>query len=292
MQTQDLIAVILQAHAALRREADLSPRNPAINDVLSALVAGILPGCPPEAEREVLDHPGVRAVRGELIARLAVAEGEMERCWAETFCARASLAPADLADFTYWDCYLNLVAAELGALPADLGLGKGESIAFVGAGPLPLSAILVHLATDARVTCIDRDPRACRLACELCRKAGLTGIEIACASGAGYDYAPHPVVFIASLVPDKAGVMRCIRERCPQAVVALRSAAGLCTLLYEPVDEAELAAMGCGFLRRTGYNPQVINTTLFYEAASALHRGALRPAPAASPDRLDPALQP
>jgi hypothetical protein len=75
-------------------------------------------------------------------------------------------------------------------------------------------------------------------------------------------------------------------------VVALRSAHGLCTLLYDPVDEAELAAMGCGFLRRTGYNPQVINTTLFYEAAPALHRGALRPAPAASPDRLDPALQP
>jgi hypothetical protein len=216
----------------------------------------------------------------------------MERCWGETFCARASLAPADLADFTYWDCYRNLVAAELGALPAGLDLGKGESIAFVGAGPLPLSAILMHLSAGARVTCIDRDPRACGLACELCRKAGLTGVEIACAPGASYDYAPHPVVFVASLVPDKAEVMRCIRERCPHAVVALRSADGLCTLLYDPVDETELAAMGCGFLRRTGYNPQVINTTLFYEAAPALHRGALRPAPAASPDRLDPALQP
>jgi nicotianamine synthase-like protein len=292
MQKQDLIACILQAHAALRRETDLSPRNPAINDALSALVASILKGCPPDEEREVLDHPDVRAVRAELIDRLAIAEGEMERCWGETFCARASLAPADLADFTYWDCYRNLVAAELGTLPAGLDLGKGESIAFVGAGPLPLSAILMHLSTGGRVTCIDRDPRACRLACELCRKAGLTGVEIACALGARYDYAPHPVVFVASLVPDKAEVMRCIRERCPHAVVALRSADGLCTLLYDPVDETELAAMGCGFLRRTGYNPQAINTTLFYEAAPALHRGAVRPAPAASPDRLDPALQP
>jgi hypothetical protein len=279
MQKEDLIACILQTHEALRHATDLSPRNPVISCALTLLVRGILDGCPPDEARDVLDHPGVRGVRGELIEALTLAEGEMEKCWAETFCARASLSPADLADFTYWDCYRNLVAAELSTLPTDLGLGKGQSIAFVGAGPLPLSAILMHLSTGCTVTCVDRDPRACVLACELCRKAGLTGIEVTCAGGARYDYARHPVVLIASLVPDKGEVMRCIRERCPHAVVALRSAEGLRTLLYDTVDEAELAAMGCGYLRRTGHNPQVINTTLFYEAAPAPHRSVSQPVP-------------
>jgi nicotianamine synthase-like protein len=274
MKKEDLIACVLHAHEALDRETDLSPRNPVINRALSALVHGILEGCPPADVKDVVDDPGVRAIRGELIGKLAAAEGEMERCWGEMLCARASLAPTDLADFIYWDCYRDLVAAELGKLPADLGLGKGQSIAFVGAGPLPLSAIILHAGTGLRVTCIDCDPRACRIACELCRKAGLPGIDIACAGGAAYDYAGHPVVFIASLVPDKGKVMRCIRERCPRAVVGLRSAEGLCSLLYDQVDEMELEAMGCGFLGRTGYNPQVINTTLFYEAVPAAPAGA------------------
>ncbi len=274
MKKEDLIACVLEAHEALGRETDLSPRNPVVNDALSVLVRSILEGCPPDDVTDVLDDPGVCAIRGELIERLAVAEGEMERCWGEMLCARARLAAADFEDFIYWDCYRHLVGAELGNLPPGLDLGKGQSIAFVGAGPLPLSAIIMHLSTGSKVTCIDRDPRACSLACELCRKAGLTGIDIACACGARYDYADNPVVFIASLVPEKGKVMRCIREKCPHAVVALRSAEGLCSLLYDPVDETELAAMGCGFLGRTGYNPQVINTTLFYEATTAAQRNS------------------
>jgi hypothetical protein len=273
MKKEDLVACVLRAHEALGRETDLSPRNPVINDMLSALVRGVLEGCPPDDVKDVLNDPGVRAIRGELIERLAVAEGEMERFWGAMLCARASLAAADFADFTYWDCYRHLVGAELGNLPpGGFDLGKGQSIAFVGAGPLPLSAIIMHLSTGWKITCIDRDPQACSLACKLCRKAGLIGIDIACACGAGYDYTKHPVVFIASLVSEKAKVMQCVREKCPHAVVGLRSAEGLCSLLYEPVDEAELAEMGCGFLGRTVYNSQVINTTLFYEAVPASQR--------------------
>lgn len=272
MKKGDLIACVLRAHEALGSEADVSPRNPVINDALSALVRGILEGCPPDEVRDVLDDPGVRAIRGKLIERLAVAESEMERCWSETFCARGRLEAADFEDFIYWNCYRHLVGAELGNLPPSLDLGQGQSIAFVGAGPLPLSAIIMHLSTGRRVTCIDRDPRACGLACELCRRAGLTGIDVACACGAGYDYASNPMVFIASLVPEKGKVVRCIREKCPHAVVALRSVEGLCSLLYDPVDEVELAAMGCGFLGRTRYIPQAINMTLFYDAAPAVQR--------------------
>jgi hypothetical protein len=70
-------------------------------------------------------------------------------------------------------------------------------------------------------------------------------------------------------VSEKAKVVARVREACPDALIALRSAEGPCTLLYDPLDEAELEAMGCALRVRTGYDPQVINTTLFYQADPA-----------------------
>jgi hypothetical protein len=98
-------------------------------------------------------------------------------------------------------------------------------------------------------------------------------------------------VIVASLVPDKTRVMRRIRATQPAAVVALRSAEGLCTLLYDPLDEAELDALGCRYLGRTRHNPRAINTTLLYAAAPVRHR----PPPAADgemPDERRPEIAP
>ena len=268
MRGDGLIACVLRAHAVLERESDLSPANPRINAALSALVRGVMQGCdsPAEAAR-VLATPSITAIRAELVRRLALAEGALERHWAGVFSQRDGLTAANLPEFPYWDCYRSLVEAELACLRPYLALGTAESLAFVGGGPLPLSAVLLHAATKLRVACVDADSGACSLAQALLRKAGLTGIEVRCAAGADHEYAPHPVVLVASLVQDKAQVMRRIRATRPEAVVGLRSAEGLCTLLYEPVDEAQIEALGCGYLGRTAPNPRAINTTLLYEAS-------------------------
>jgi hypothetical protein len=279
MQGDDLIACALRAHEVLGRESDLSPLNPRINAALSALVQGVMDGGPPGEAARVLTDPRIGSIRAALVQRLALAEGAMERHWARGFCQRRALTAADFGEFTYWDCYRHLVETELGSLGPHLGLGNAEGFAFVGAGPLPLSAILMHVSTGLKVTCLDVDAEAYSLAQVLVRRAGLTGIEVRCTGGAHYDYAPHPVVIIASLVPDKAEVMRCVRATRPGGLVALRSAEGLCTLLYDPVDETELAALGCGYLGRTRHNPRVINTTLLYEATPVRRKasnGALR----------------
>src|SRR5262249_10302472 len=147
-----------------------------VNAALSGLVRGIMDGCPPGGARAVLDDPDVQAIRGGLVAALAVAEGEMERFWGEELCSRADLSVSDFRDFAYWDCYRNLSENELRSLPrrprlgqgvgekVSEGLGEGQSIAFVGAGPLPLSAIIMHARANLRITCIDRNPRACHIA--------------------------------------------------------------------------------------------------------------------------------
>jgi hypothetical protein len=296
MTKDELVVRVLEAHETLHGQADLSPRNPKVNAALSALVHGIMEGCPPGEVKDVLDDPAVRAIRGELVAKLAIAEGEMERCWGELFCARAHMPVADFRDFIYWDCYRHLVENELRTLPHRLRPATGQSIAFVGAGPLPLSAIIMQARTGLRMTCIDVDPRACSLAQALCHKAGLADIDVICARGESYDYRNCPVVFIASLVRDKGRVVARARETRLRALVALRSAEGLCTLLYDPVDENQLEAAGCRLAGRTRYIPQAINTTLFYEVAPALQgkahggRAALAgPAPLLAAPRWCPA---
>jgi hypothetical protein len=273
MPEGDLIACVLRAHEVLERESDLSPSNPRINTALSALVGAVLAGggTPDEVGR-LLAAPRIAAIREVLVRRLALAEGAMERHWARAFAQHARLTTADLAAFPYWDCYRWLIEAELGCLRPYLALGKAESLAFVGAGPLPLSAIFMRAGTGLRVTCVDADAEACSLAREVCAKAGLTGIDVRLADGADHEYAPHPVVIVASLVPNKVQVIRRIRATQRAAVVGLRSVEGLCTLLYEPVDEAEIAALGCGYLGRTAPNPRAINTTLIYEATAVRSR--------------------
>ncbi|HEX5959292.1 MAG TPA: nicotianamine synthase family protein [Hyphomicrobiaceae bacterium] len=275
MPTGRLIAIINEAYAALNSESDFSPANRRINAALSALVQGVMgagvhAGGPGDDPAGVLEHPEVRPITATLRHRLALAEGAMERWWARRLTALGCVGIGDLARFPYWDCYRTLVAAELHRLPPGLKLHPGESVAVVGAGPLPLTAVLVHrLAGGLPVTCIDIDPEACRLARALIGKVGLAGLAVRCIDGARHDYASHPVVLVASLVPGKVANVRRIQATRPRALVALRSAEGLCTLLYEPVDEAAIVALGCGLLARTGHNPRVINTTLFYDAGAA-----------------------
>jgi nicotianamine synthase-like protein len=269
MKGDELVACVRAAHATLHRETDLSPRNRRINAALGALVDGVLAARSRGEAAAVLADPGLQALRGGLLEKLAVAEGEMERHWSERLSARAGLAAADLAGFVYWDCYRHLVEDELWCLPRLSGLTAGERISFVGAGALPLSAILMHVRTGIEVTCIDTDPHACRLARALCDRLGLAAIDVKCAHGADCDYERSRVVLVASLVPEKAEVVARVRQVSPAALIALRSAEGLSTLLYAPVDEPALEAMGCTLLGRTGYNPRAINTTLVYEPLSS-----------------------
>ena len=268
MKQEELIALVLKAHETLCGESDLSPHNPRINDTLGLLVDSMTAGRASGDVGSVLGHPAIRAVQGELLGRLALAESKMESHWSKLLCARAGLAAGDLKVFRYWSCYRDLVAGELRNFLPFLRSGERHLIAFVGAGALPLSAILMHTQIGAEVACIDSDPHACRRARTLCTRLGLAGITVRCADGVEWDYARSSVVFIASLVPEKAKVAARIRQTAPRALIAVRSAEGLCTLLYEAVDEVELEAMGCELVARTGAIPHVVNTTLLYESSS------------------------
>lgn len=91
--------------------------------------------------------------------------------------------------------------------------------------------------------------------------------------GEAHSYASHPVVLIASLVPEssRAAIVQRVRETRRQqsdrreVVLAMRTAEGLYTLLYEPVDEGPMPGRGLLLRARTRPTDKAINSTLFYE---------------------------
>lgn len=280
MRTEFVIKTVLNAADTLLTESDLSPRNRKINDALTLLVGTLSESYHSGEERVILNDPRIKAIRPKMLEKLAIAEGEMEKYWADRFNARPQLDLKGLRDFWYWQNYEDLAGGEIKQMP-KLSLADGESIAFVGSGALPLTAIILHEKTGLPVTCVDNDPKACDDARKLVKKLGLEdNIRIVEADGRTHDYADNPVVFVASLVPQKEAVIDRIRETSGRtAHIAVRSAERLHTLLYEPVDEELLELSGCDYRARTPHDPKTINTTVFFTADPA-------PAPAhlAQPD--------
>lgn len=276
---ENVITEIVAVHDMLIQEEDISPQNQRINAALGRLVEVLMQKYSAVQIAAIMDDERVMCRRPTLLARLSAAETAMERFWAERFTRMPGLCLANLVEFTYWTNYQRLVGNELRTLErshACLSVMasqspcsaecKGEecgSVVFVGAGPLPLSAILLHTTTGLRVHCVDIDSEACELTGKLLHKLGLHNMHVIHADGGVLEYNGVSAIFIASLVSDKERVIRRIRARNTNAVIALRSSEGLSTLLYEPVNTRALEASGFRTVAQTPPDRKTINTTLF-----------------------------
>lgn len=269
MKTAYAIRTIEDAYKVLSEESDLSPRNPAVNETLSRLVQTLSKEYSDDEVSRILLDPQVRKMRGGMLEKLAQAESEMELFWAKEFCKKSVISQQDMKDFWYWQNYSDLVGVESNHIPNQI-YTPGESICFVGSGPLPLTAIVLNQKTGRNITCLDIDPAACEASTLFLKKAGYDkSINVVCVDGAEYNFDRHPAVLIASLVPNKNETVRRICETSDNPCIGLRSAERLHTLLYDPVDEDADELSMCSFSGRTAYDPKIINTTLFYQGVLA-----------------------
>lgn len=172
-------------------------------------------------------------------------EHALETAWAERIRSGTRLAA-----FPYRDNYEHLSALEAGLLRRA---GPASSVAFLGAGPLPLSAVLLARRLGAAVTGLDRDAAAVADARAI--TPHLLAQRPPRARGAGYDRATvtferadaydadltaYDTVVVAALVGESADDKRRLLDHLaaatrPGAVVLVRSARALRTLLYPAV---------------------------------------------------------
>jgi hypothetical protein len=261
-----VIGKIVAVHALLTNESDLSPCNRKISIALRELVDLLLQSYGSAETAAILNHPEVAALRSSLLDRLSEAESALERFWSQRFRNRKTLHVRDLRTFLYWRNYERLLGMELKALAAiwRFKAQKHGEIVFVGGGPLPLSAIVLHMRTGKPVLCVDADGEASECARGLLAKLGLSEVSAVHTDGMDFDYGGASATFIASLANRKMDVAKRIVETCKEPVVAVRTVDGVRALLYRPADVAALKAAGLSFAGRTKANAETINSTVFF----------------------------
>jgi Nicotianamine synthase protein len=281
----------MDVHDFLMRQSDLSPCNPQINAKLSGLVEATMKPRGAGEVQAILNTAHIQEIAPSLRRLLGKAEYEMERFSAAAFTGDqpgiTDKRYASFDHFIYMKNYDALVESEMKAMgwpkkqpPLD---DKTESVAFVGAGPLPISAILLHLRTGHPVTCIDSDEEACKLGSKLIRhlsasnpkyKSLADNMHYAHAPGDKHDYVTHPIVFVASLVePKDPVVMRILTTSDTTSTLIVRSAEGLSSLLYEPHKcRGGLEEYNLYFSAQTAPNAEAINTSLVFKIPSGKAR--------------------
>lgn len=264
-QRQGLLDAFREAATVLGTAADMTPANENINRALGAFVRAVL-DFPLDRVAEieaVLQHEDVRALREPLLQKLTQAEFEMELFYAR---------PGRLQSFPYHENYRVLVAEEIAAINLDHfntddapdDALRGD-IYFVGSGPLPLTAVECARQTGRSVICVERDAEAVALSRRVIEETGVAHlVSVIEGDGAALDYTGAGLVIVAALVDGKEKTIDAIRKTAPEAMIGVRSAEGLRTLLYREIDTNDIVRRGYRLCGQSGINNEVVNTTLFF----------------------------
>nr|WP_269329219.1 nicotianamine synthase family protein [Kineosporia babensis] len=178
------------------------------------------------------------------------AQGEylMETHWSRRIAA-ADKPQDELEGFPYLDNYRELTRLEINLLRCfGVDPAGARRICFLGAGPLPLSAICLYAELAVPVDVVDHSAEAVALG-SACADAllGPGPVRFHHAEAAEFEAVSESDVVVlgalAGLDPEaKNAILAALWERLrPGAVLLVRSAAGLRRLLYPAVGEQELS---------------------------------------------------
>lgn len=270
----EIVSLTLGTYRLLSDADDLSPRNLAVNAGLSRYVKTLLRARQWISETDfVLNNERIMPVRQSLLTLLSRAESEMEDYFARHFLSKSALSLEDIDSFWYRDNYRALVRQEIEGLKV-LNLSPSfvadkRPIAFVGAGPLPLSAIDYYLQTGRNCVCFDVCEESMFLGRSFIQRLGLEdAISYMHADGKDVDYSSYSLILVAALVQSKDRTLQAISTTARRSIMGVRSADGLMRLLYDSVDIEKVCT--CGFdYAGTAYpdsdlDSDTINSTCFF----------------------------
>jgi hypothetical protein len=278
---EDLTSSLGDVFQDLENCPDLSP-GPRVNELFGRLVELVLT-TPAHHVRDVLADPEIRALRPRLRELCSRGEYELELAWARRV-ARSPDPVAELALFPYMDNYRQLTRMELTAL-RGVASKPIRSVAFAGSGPLPLSSLLLAGELGVPVDNHDRDALAITSSRRLVEVLGPPGLRFHQMDVCDADLSGYDVVVLAALVGDTSAEKASMLQRlattmAPGALLLLRSAHGMRTLLYPEVDLGLLD--GFELLSVVHPEDEVINSVVVVRA----HGGnALIPGPRTGTER-------
>jgi hypothetical protein len=121
-----------------------------------------------------------------------------------------------------------------------------------------------------KINSIDSDADAVALTRNMNAALGMQDmIDVVQSSGEDFDYSDAGLVMVAALVSAKDNVLARVRDTAPGVGLAVRSAEGVRTLLYEQADERALDRAGYDYAGKSRITDTIINTTLFFQPRPA-----------------------
>jgi GNAT superfamily N-acetyltransferase len=165
----------------------------------------------------------------EIIARVNGAYSLWQTRQESQFAIRIVKGEAALSDFAFYDRFDDLVRREQALLP----INRMDRVLSIGSGPLPLTAMLLHLRTRAAIDCLARDPGAVALSRQVLEKCGLSGpVRILDGTRLEHDLSRYNAVIVEALAKPKKNLLKLLRKRCSRGCQVLyRTAHGLRRLL-------------------------------------------------------------
>jgi nicotianamine synthase len=246
---------IVWLYERLSRLGSLAPA-PEVNALFQELVR-VCVHADDRAAPPVLADARIRRLRPDLLRLCSQGESLLELAWARRV-VEATDPGAELGRFTYLENYQRLSRLELHTLAGAGHVPRpGGRVCFLGGGPLPVSALLLHRELGAAVDVVDNQPQAADLARRLLNRLApgpglrVTPADATSAQDMARLLAGCDVVFVAALVGhtrmQKRAVLHAVgRALDPGAYLVLRSAHGLRSLLYPVVEPGDVTeAAGC-----------------------------------------------
>jgi len=180
----------------------------------------------------------LKALTPEMIAALNDAyclwETRLEYQFVEKYAKRA----ASLPDYFLHDRLDALTRRELAFISGI----KPQQMLFVGSGPLPINAILMHLQTGLPVDCVVRELEmlaSAQQALEICELN--TAVRVFHDRDPDYDVSGYDFIIIGHLARSRKSLLKTLRKRCPPGCQILcRTSDGLRRLLYEAASDRDL----------------------------------------------------
>lgn len=167
------------------------------------------------------------------------AEYEMEMYWAKRIIASKN-ADKELRTFWYYANYEQLVDLEYSNISS---LYKNiKKILFVGGGPLPLTAILLHKKYGTKCTILEKDTESHNISTLLLQKLSLTNaVKVINVPAEDYsNYNSFNLIYLAAMVGEdetsKSKIISLLHTKISKGkVLVCRSSHGTRKLLYTPI---------------------------------------------------------
>ncbi|HEU5414185.1 MAG TPA: bifunctional class I SAM-dependent methyltransferase/GNAT family N-acetyltransferase [Candidatus Angelobacter sp.] len=184
-------------------------------------VAAILDALPPEHIRAVQD-----------------AYGFWQASYDSDFIRRLLQEKTSVFDYPFSDRFADLVRRELALLPE----AKPQRPLVIGGGAFPITAIHLHLQTNAPVDIVLRDANAVDLTQKVLEQSKLDGhIHVSREKEMGRFMGEYDLIVIEVPEKSKKAILREVRKRArPGCQILCRTAHGLRRLMFEPTAERDL----------------------------------------------------